>query len=118
MRIVDEYDNAILDEVIDLTKGRLVDYWIRKPGVAEVDFITKFEYEDDDFELVKKYIPESPEKIAELRLTELKKNLADTDYVVLKIAEGAATVDEYAETIANRQAWRKEINELEEAAKR
>lgn len=47
------------------------------------------------------------------RIAELKGNLARTDYVVIKIAEGAATVEEYAEVIAQRQAWRAEINELE-----
>jgi hypothetical protein len=39
--------------------------------------------------------------------------LAETDYIVLKIAEGSATKKEYAEKIAQRQAWRTEINDLE-----
>lgn len=47
------------------------------------------------------------------RIAELKNKLLETDYVVIKIAEGEATADEYAEVIANRKAWRKEINELE-----
>ena len=113
MRIVDENDIDILESEVDLTKGRLVDYWIRKEGVAEVDFINKFEYADDDFELIKKFIPAPPEEIRERRIAELKKNLSDTDYMILKIAEGAATIAEYAEAIAKRKAWRKEINDLE-----
>lgn len=42
-----------------------------------------------------------------------KKQLADTDYVVIKIAEGAATVDDYADVIAQRQIWRDGINAIE-----
>lgn len=51
----------------------------------------------------------SPEK----EIARLKKNLADTDYIPAKIAEGAATREEYAEEIAQRQSWRDRINELE-----
>ena len=43
----------------------------------------------------------------------LKKNLADTDYKAIKYAEGWITEEEYAETKAQRQAWRDRINELE-----
>lgn len=48
------------------------------------------------------------------RITELKKLLANSDYISCKIAEGAATREEYAEIIAQRQAWRNEINQLEQ----
>ena len=40
--------------------------------------------------------------------------LSDTDYVALKIAEDAATKEEYAETLAKRAGWRAKINDLEE----
>jgi hypothetical protein len=43
---------------------------------------------------------------------ELKRKLADTDYIASKIAEGSATKSEYADIIAQRQAWRHEINDL------
>lgn len=46
----------------------------------------------------------------------LKAQLAATDYAVIKIAEGAATAEEYAATIASRQAWRARINEIEQQA--
>ena len=49
----------------------------------------------------------------QIQIAELKQNLADTDYIACKIAEGVATVDEYASMIAQRQQWRNEINELE-----
>lgn len=42
----------------------------------------------------------------------LKKKLADTDYVAAKIAEGAATREEYAGLIEQRQKWRDRINAL------
>ena len=47
------------------------------------------------------------------RIAELKLALADTDYNILKIVEGAATIDEMADIISKRSKWRKEINELE-----
>ena len=55
----------------------------------------------------------SEEAIEKIRI--LKKNLAETDYIAAKIAEGAATAADYAEKIAQRNAWRKEISELESA---
>lgn len=48
------------------------------------------------------------------RIAELKQMLADTDYHIIKMAEGEATFEECSEIIALRKAWRKEINELEE----
>jgi hypothetical protein len=47
------------------------------------------------------------------RIRVLKRNLADTDYIAVKIAEGAATAEEYADRLAERQAWRTEIQQLE-----
>lgn len=46
------------------------------------------------------------------RILELKNNLSSTDYKAIKIAEGSATIEEYATDIAERQAWRAEINAL------
>ena len=47
------------------------------------------------------------------RINELKQKLCDTDYIVLKIAEGAASFKDYAEVIKQRAEWRDEINRLE-----
>jgi len=47
------------------------------------------------------------------RIAELKRLLADSDYLCLKHADGALSDEEYAETRAQRQAWRDEINSLE-----
>ena len=47
------------------------------------------------------------------RIEQLKSNLAETDYIACKIAEGVATKEEYSNIIAQRQMWRNEINKLE-----
>lgn len=72
----------------------------------------------------KRYEPteEQKAKIEKARqIAELKKKLADTDYIVLKIAEAQADGDTetvaalkttYATELANRKAWREQINEL------
>lgn len=52
------------------------------------------------------------------RVEALKAELAATDYVSCKIAEGVATVEEYASVINRRQEVRAEINELEELIKK
>lgn len=63
------------------------------------------------------YAPAKPEPTeyekAQARIAELKKLLADSDYVVIKIAEGVSTADDYSEILNSRKAWRAEINELE-----
>ena len=51
-------------------------------------------------------------------IAELKAKLAATDYIAAKIAEGAATREEYAEELAERAAWRARINELESIERR
>ena len=73
----------------------------------------------------KRYEPteEQKAKIEKARqIAELKKKLADTDYIVLKIAEAQADNDvkkitelktAYAAELANRKAWREQINELQ-----
>lgn len=48
----------------------------------------------------------------ENRINELKRLLSSTDYKAIKYAEGEITAIEYAETKAQRRAWREEINSL------
>lgn len=45
-------------------------------------------------------------------INECKRRLAETDYVIIKIAEGAATREEYIEIITERTALRARINAL------
>lgn len=59
------------------------------------------------------YAPSKPQsEIDNERIAGLKQLLSDTDYVVIKIAEGSATAEEYAEVIEQRKAWRDEIRKL------
>ena len=68
-------------------------------------------YQEQEGKIITVYVenPQTPQE----RIVELKQFLADTDYVVIKIAEGEATNEEYAEVLAERKAWRVEINKLE-----
>jgi hypothetical protein len=73
-------------------------------------------FDGEFWRVVRKPEKSAEEKAAEEkqnRIAELKRMLAETDYIVLKIAEGSATKKEYSEKIAQRQAWRTEINDLE-----
>lgn len=58
--------------------------------------------------------PEHAKLEAAAEIVKLKQQLAATDYVSAKIAEGAATREEYADKLAERAAWRVQINELEQ----
>ena len=51
--------------------------------------------------------------LIQAEITQLKENLSDTDYAAIKIAEGVAADDDYADVLVQRQAWRDRINALE-----
>ena len=62
------------------------------------------------------YAPAKPQSLIDQEeIAELKAKLSASDYAVIKIAEGAAQPEEYAELISQRQEWRTRINELEAA---
>ena len=111
MRLLNTAREEISTAEVDLTKGKLYIQRIIKPDATPVDDITKFA----DYEEVQIYERTPDLVLVQDRINILKQNLSASDYVVLKIAEGAATQEEYAEVLYNRQAWRKEINELEVA---
>ena len=113
MRILNEKREEVSESDVDLTKGNLYTARVIKPDAEPVDDITKFAYEDDDYETVQIYERIPDDVLTANRIAELKKKLLDTDYVVIKIAEGAASAEEYADVIASRHAWREEINILE-----
>ena len=48
-----------------------------------------------------------------LEITQLKKQLSDTDYKAIKFAEGQLTEEEYSPIRIQRQSYRDRINELE-----
>ena len=69
-----------------------------------------------DGEYVIVEIPQpTEEELKQARIAELKAKLADTDYIVIKLAEDAASRSEYAKELEQRAAWRAEINELEKS---
>lgn len=115
MRILDEQNIELTENDIDLTTGFVMQETIIRPDACPIDDLTKFAYADEDYETILRYIVIPEEQKNATRIAELKQQLSDTDYAVIKIAEGAATLEEYAEMIAQRSQWRKEINDLENA---
>ena len=113
MRLVNTKGQDIPESEVDLTKGNLYTKNIIRSDAEPIDDITKFAYTDEDYETVQVYerIPDA--ELMQRRIEELKQYLSDTDYVVIKIAEGVATAEEYTDVITNRQAWRAEINQLQ-----
>lgn len=81
---------------VEKTRGVTKTVTVRHYQIVE---IPQFEPTDDE--------------LKQVRISELKQKLSETDYVVIKIAEGEATAEEYSEVLANRKAWRAEINQLE-----
>jgi hypothetical protein len=63
---------------------------------------------------VEKILTESERAIR--RINELKTLLQESDYKAIKFAEGLISIEDYASTKAQRQAWREEINILESVA--
>lgn len=53
----------------------------------------------------------------EFKIYILKNKLTKTDYQAIKYAEGQISEEEYAPIKAQRQAWRDEINQLEQLIK-
>lgn len=104
--------NWIFDEQAVLAAGYLPVELHDKPDDGK---LYKEEFEQLSDKIIQHWVEVIPteEEIKQNRIWELKQLLAETDYVVIKIAEGVATQEDYAEVLANRKAWRSEINELE-----
>lgn len=101
--ICEETMNITLDnEFIDLSDEQILILRNRQPD--DNYFII-------DGEIVK---VEDPLKTLTVRINELKRNLADTDYKILKYIEHKLSEEEYTDISTQRQQWRDEINELEE----
>ena len=113
MRVLNEKDEPIVVSACDLEHGYIREETVIRPDAAPIDNVTKFAWADEDYETIQRYVKIPEPEWRESRLAELKAALAETDYAVVKIAEGAATAEEYAELIAQRQTWREEINRLE-----
>lgn len=84
-------------------------------GLTDENGIFNYKLADGKPELrtAEEKAPELERVITSQEIAELKAKLAATDYIAAKIAEGAATREEYTEELAERAAWRARINELE-----
>lgn len=67
----------------------------------------------DEYEKILLYVPFTETELAEREIQQLKNKLTETDYVILKIVEGAITTADAAEVIQQRAGWRERINDLE-----
>ena len=92
-------------------------YWLAGEGYYDAPH-TMTEYGDlpegASLERPEMTADEKAKADAETEISTLEAQLAETDYVAAKIAEGVATKEDYAEVLAQRQAWRTRINELQE----
>jgi len=112
MKYFDSNYNLISENEVDLNKGYCIDFYILKENVETINE-TKSVYQPEDFEKAKMYCRISDKEILQNQINELKQKLSNTDYVAIKISEGAATQEEYAEVLTERANWREQINKLE-----
>lgn len=109
-----EYVDDTFDENMEAAKK-----WAREHSTTFQELIDRRTERDGVlyryFQIGGEYIPPepTPDQVKAQTIYRLKMQLSGTDYAVIKIAEGAATPEEYAELIAQRQQWRQEINALE-----
>ena len=75
------------------------------------------DFNDDLTFRLEKYKARKQKEVATKRIVDLKQLLADSDYKAIKYAEGLISEEEYSNIRAMRQAYRLEINELEEKIK-
>jgi uncharacterized UPF0160 family protein len=114
MKIFNEENQEITLEDCDLTLGLLSPYLVVKADATPIDNVTKFAWSDDDYEEAQMYIQVYTKKeYCQRQINELKDKLTETDYVVIKIAEGVSDASDYQEVLDNRKEWREKINELE-----
>lgn len=86
--------------------GKDVEWVIDVPAVEAKDAY-------DEFEEIQRYVLFTETELATQRISELKHFLQKTDYNILKVVEGAMTLQDCSDVIAKRALWRKEINKLE-----
>lgn len=107
-----EKDNKII--MADTDHDRLKSTLSFMPDCADCEIVeTDREITEIDGMYIYADSAEYKSKQVQERIAVLKELLAGTDYVVLKIAEGVATKEDYASVLDIRQQWRAEINELE-----
>lgn len=73
--------------------------------------------EHDEYEDCLRFVELTQIELMENRIFDLTRHLEATDYIGNKIIEGDATIEDYADLIAQRKEWRREIRQLEELIK-
>lgn len=140
MRILDKDGNEVVDP--DLSIGYLSKETILKPDAVppnDADYIeelmdpefdrsiVKFSYSDDDYEEILRYVVLSSKDSLLESVRNCKNKLSETDYITAKAMDAlikATSITEflsilstfrteYGEVIAEREEWRKKINECE-----
>lgn len=104
--------NTTFNELIDKRETRKVEEEYEEDGETKTHEVEKlFRY----FQIGQEpqpYVP-TPEELIRQEIWQLKDFLAQTDYVVIKIAEGEEPSEHALEVIAERKKARARINELE-----
>lgn len=113
MKIFDKLGNELNEADLDLERGRLIPTNRIKQDAKPIDNVTKFAWCDDDYEDILEYIVPDEAEWLERQIDAFKRELADTDYHILKVVEGAKSLAECAEVMLKRKGWRSKINELE-----
>lgn len=140
MRILDENGIEIEENDVDNSKGYLTEEKLfvvhhdaiefipekghyeviaeYKNGGKDVEWIVDIPAVEakeayDEYETILRFVPFSEKELDEIEILSLKQKLAETDYCVIKIAEGSATLEEYSDVISERKKWRQTINDLE-----
>ena len=111
MRVVDQNGKTLTE--YDLSAGRLCPVTVIREDAVPVDDITKFAWDGEDYEQVQMYTPDPIQTETE-KIDELKRKLRDTDYHIIKVMEGASSLEACVEIVRQRAQWRKEINDLEQ----
>lgn len=120
MRVIDKTGKTITK--YDLTAGKLCPIKTIREDATPIDNDTKFAYTSEDYEEAMIYIP-NKEKSPKEKIATLKKKLSATDYPFIKSAECLVLglempydMAELEKLRAERQAYRDEINSLEQEA--
>lgn len=118
LKTVEGEDGVLTSVVVDITEPFISYIAETREELESMPCVEFDRIEETDVEYILhngEYKPkaEAKKEETETRIAELKQQLAYSDYVVIKIAEGEATTEEYADVLAARKRWRAEINELE-----
>lgn len=118
------YNKDNLNQIVenpDLAKGYLCEVEVVKGHKEQLtetkesggEMVTTTYPACDIVEKVIVYASYTPSELKSAQISELQRQLCETDYKAIKYAEGEITAAEYASTKELRQRFRQKINELE-----